>query len=210
MIIRTSRRLRSLVTLLALSASACATPQSVTSYYTLMPDNSAAATATDSSYQIEVMKVDVPMQVDVPQIVVRTGAGELVPVDSRRWIAPLSNELHGALSWNLTRTLGVRDVAGFGRNNSTPIYRVNLRIQRFDSAPGAYARIDALWSVRLSNNDAAPAVCSSSANISVGAGYASLAQGHQKAIAQISEEIAASIRTARSTGRAPSCVTSAQ
>ncbi|MES2490100.1 MAG: PqiC family protein [Pseudomonadota bacterium] len=210
MIIRISRRLRLLAPLLALTASACATPQSITSYYTLMPDSSAAATATDASYQIEVMKVDVPMQVDVPQIVVRTGAGELVPVDSRRWIAPLSNELHGALSWNLTRTLGVRDVAGFGRNGSTPIYRVNLRVQRFDSAPGAYARIDALWSVRVSNSDAALAVCSSSANIAVSAGYAALAQGHQKAIAQISEEIAASIRNARSTGRTPSCATAAQ
>lgn len=205
--IRTQRLLRRLTPLLALAASACATPQQTTSYYTLMPDANAtaAAASADASYQIEVMTVDIPMQVDVPQMVVQTGNGDLVPVDTRRWIAPLNNEIRGALSWQLTRTLGVRDIAGFGRNPSTPIYRINLRVQRFDSAPGAYARIDALWSVRSSGSDSATAVCSSSANVSVGSGYAALAQGHQKAIAQIADEIAVSIRTARSASKGPSC-----
>lgn len=208
MMIRTQRLLRRLTPLLALAASACATPQQTTSYYTLMPDTNVAAAPTDASYQIEVTTVDVPMQVDVPQMVVRTSNGELVPVDTRRWIAPLNNEIRGALSWQLTHILGVRDVAGFGKGANTPTYRVNLRIQRFESSPGSYARIDALWSVHANGGDTPAAVCSSSANIPVGSGYAALAQGHQKAIAQIANEIAASIRTAHSANNAnnaPSC-----
>jgi len=187
--------------LLVMSLSACATPAQTTSYYTLMPDVSPDAVPTDASYQIEVLPVDVPSQVDVPQMVVRTGNGELVPVDTRRWIAPLSNELRGALSWQLSHQLGVRDVSGFGKTAATPTYRISMRVQRFDSAPGAYARIDALWSARLSNNDSAALVCSSSANVTVGSGYAALAEGHQKALAQIAGEIAASIRATRAIGQ---------
>lgn len=208
MIVRPSRLPRTLAPLIVVALSACATPQQPTSYYSLMPDASAAVAVTDASYQVEVMPVDVPMQVDVPQMVVRTGNGELVPVDTRRWIAPLASELRNALSWQLTHALGVRDVAGFGRGTKTPTYRVNLRVQRFDSAPGAFARIDALWSVRAGDSDTAVTVCNSSANITVGSGYAALAQGHQQAIAQIAGEIAASIRAAHSTNSAPSCVTS--
>lgn len=201
---RTSRHLSA--TLLALALAACASAP--TSYYTLLPGGGTPG-AMDASYQIEVMPVDVPAQVDVPQMVVRTSGGEVVPVDTRRWIAPLSSELRGALSWQLTHALGVRDVAGFSKDNATPTYRVNLRVQRFDSAPGAYARIDGVWSVRASGSDAAAPVCSSSASITVAPGYAELAQGHQQALARIAGDIAASIRAAQASGKAPACVTSA-
>lgn len=205
MTIRMSRLFQVLAPLAIVAASGCATTQQVTSYYTLMPDNSSSAATSDGSYLIEILPVEVPMQVDVAQMVVRAGNGELVPVDTRRWIAPLGNEIRNSLSWQLTHALGVRDIAGFGRNGNTPVYRVNLRVQRFDSAPGAYAQIDALWSVRSGNADAPVAVCSSSARITVGSGYAALAQGHQQALAQISGDIAASIRAARSSSSAPAC-----
>jgi uncharacterized lipoprotein YmbA len=195
---------RLLAPLLALALGACASSPP-TRYYTLLPSGG-APTAADAGYQIEVMPVDVPAQVDVPQMVVRTSGGEVVPVDTRRWIAPLPDELRSALSWQLTHALGARDVAGFSKDASTPTYRVNLRVQRFDSAPGAYARIDAVWSVRAIGRDtAAPAVCSSSANITVTSGYAELAQGHQQALAKIAGEIAASIRAAQASGKAPAC-----
>lgn len=204
---RLPRLHRVLAPLLALAASACATTPPTT-YYTLLPSGD-AATVADAGYQIEVMPVDVPAQVDVPQIVVRTSGGEVAPVDTRRWIAPLPSELRSALSWQLTRALGVRDVAGFAKNSATPTYRVNMRVQRFDSAPGAYARIDAVWSVRASGSDAAAPVCSSSARITVAPGYAELAQGHQQALARIASEIAASIRAAQAGGKAPACGASA-
>ncbi len=206
MTVRTSRTRRALLPLFALAASACASTTQPTSYYTLMPDaNTVSAVPADSSYQIEVMPVEVPLQVDVPQMIVRTGKGELVPVDTRRWIAPLPNELRNALSWQLTRALGVRDVAGLGRNTTLPVYRISLRVQRFDSAPGAYARIEAAWSIRSSDGDAVVPVCSSSASIAVPPGYAELAQGHQQAIAQIAAEIASTLRNARNNKRDLAC-----
>ena len=156
---------RALAPLMILALSGCATSQQPVSYYTLMPDAPQAAASPDNRYAIEVMPVDVPMQVDVPQMVVSTGNGERVPVDTRRWIAPLPNELRNALSWQLTQALGVRDVAGFTPGKDVPVYRVSLRVQRFDSSPGAYARIDALWSIRPLNSEDQAAVCSSSATI---------------------------------------------
>lgn len=204
--VRTLLTRRTLVPVFALATSACATTTVPTSYYSLMPEaSSAAAAPSDNSYQIEVLPVEVPMQVDVAQMVVRTGKGELVPVDTRRWIAPLPNELRNALSWQLTRTLGVRDVAGLGRSAATPVYRISLRVQRFDSAPGAYARIDASWSIRSSDSDSSMPVCNSNASISVPPGYAELAQGHQQALAQIAAEIASTIRNARNSKQALAC-----
>ena len=199
--------LRLLAPLLALTMGACASAPT-THYYTLLPSGGAPL-AADASYQIEVMPVDVPSQVDVPQMVVRTGGGEVVPVDSRRWIAPLPDELRSALSWQLTHALSVRDVAGFSKDNAKPTYRVNLRVQRFDSAPGAYARIDAVWSVHAGSSNTVAPVCSSSASITVPPGYAELAQGHQQALATIAGEIAASIRAAQTSGKAPACGASA-
>lgn len=198
---------RAFALLLALIVCACASSPPAR-YYTLLP-NAVAPAATDASYVIEVLPVDVPAQVDVPQMVVRTGNGEVTPVDTRRWIAPLPSELRSALSWQLTRELGVRDVYGFAKNTATPVYRVNLRVQRFDSAPGAYARIETLWTVRAGSNDAAAPVCSSNASVTVTPGYAELAQGHQQALAKIAGEIAASIRAARASGKAPACSASA-
>jgi uncharacterized lipoprotein YmbA len=194
--------LRALAPLLALIAAACASEP--TAYYTLLPSGGTHA-AAETGYQIEVLPVDVPAQVDVPQMVVRTGGGEVTPVDSRRWIAPLPAELRSALSWQLTRELGVRDAYGFPKSATLPTYRVRVRVQRFDSAPGAYARIDALWSARSGGEDSAAPVCNSSATVTVAPGYAALAEGHQHALAQIAADIAASIRAARAVNAAPVC-----
>ena len=186
---------------LALSACASSPP---TYYYTLLPTGGTPAVA-EARYQIEVLPVDVPAQVDVPQMVVRTGGGEVTPVETRRWIAPLPNELRGALSWQLTHQLGVKDVYGFSGGDVASTYRIHLRVTRFDSAPGAYARIDALWSAGTADAKAAAPLCSSSAQISVMPGYAELAQGHQQALAKIAAEIAANIGAAQTSGKPPSC-----
>jgi uncharacterized lipoprotein YmbA len=172
-----------------------------TQFYTLLPPPPAAPAAAAAPYRIDVQGVEVPPQVATQQMVVRTGAGELVPVDTRRWIAPLGDELRDALAAGLSQRLGAHDVHGLAgallpQGQGLPVWRVSLKVQRFESALGASARIDALWSLRR-GDDAAALTCASSVSESVGPGYEALAEGHQRAVAEIAARIAAAISAAQ-------------
>ncbi len=202
----TGRRSSAALLAAALGLGACASTP--TQFYTLMPPPAAAAAAT-APYQIEVQGVDVPPQVATQQLVVRTSAGGMVPVDTRRWIAPLGDEIRDALSAGLSQRLGAHEVHGLAnavapKGQGLPTWRVNLKVQRFESSLGAYARIDALWTLRRSDDGGAALTCASSVSESVGPGYEALAEGHQRAVAELAGRIAAAIGGAAA-GTAPNC-----
>lgn len=188
-------RMRPLLLCAGLLPALAACGTTPTQFYTLMPPPAAAAPAT-APFRIDVQGVDVPPQVSTQQMVVRTGAGELVPVDTRRWIAPPGDEIRDALSANLSQRLGAHDVHGLSgataKGQGVPTWRINLKVQRFESALGAYARIDALWTLRRDDGGAA-LTCASSVSESVGPGYEALAEGHQRAVADLAARIAAAI-----------------
>ena len=188
--------------LLVLAACASAPTQ----FYTLLPPP-AAAPATAASFQIEVQPVDLPPQVSTPQLVVRTGGSEMVPVDTRRWIAPLGDEIRDALSADLSRQLGARDVYGLpggGIAPALPVWRISVKVQRFESALGAYARIDAVWTLQRAGEQGIALTCGSSISESVQPGYADLVEGHQRAVAQLAARIAAGLGTVQQ-GGGPAC-----
>jgi uncharacterized protein len=149
-----------------------------------------------------VLPVDLPAQVATPQMVVRTGGGEMVPVDTRRWIAPLADEIRGALSAGLSQRLGAHDIYGLpaGPAGSLPTYRISVKVQRFESALGAYARIDALWTVRRAGDDSAGLTCGYSQSQPVQPGYEAMAEGHQQALGAIADRIAATVGGLRTAG----------
>jgi len=186
--------------LLALAACSSAPTQ----FYTLLPPPTAAQ-ATAASFQIEVQSVDLPPQVSTPQLVVRTGGSEMVPVDTRRWIAPLGDEIRDALSADLSRQLGARDVYGLpggGTAPTLPVWRISVKVQRFESALGAYARIDAVWALQRAGDHGIALTCGSSISESVQAGYPDLVEGHQRAVAQLAARIAAGLSAAQQGGGA--------
>jgi uncharacterized protein len=197
-----SMRATILISAAALGLAACgSTP---TYYYTLLPPPVTAAPAP--GFQIEVLPVDLPSQVSTPQLVVRTGGGEMVPVDTRRWIAPLGDEIRGALSADLGQRLGAHDVYGLpagGTPSAAPVYRINVKVQRFESSLGAYARIDALWTVRRAGAGDAALTCAASLSQPVQPGYEAMVEGHQQALGALADRVAASIAALR--GNAPAC-----
>ena len=81
---------------LALALAGCASAP--LHYYTLVaPPGAAGATAAPAPYPFELLPVSVPAQVDVPQLVVREGGQGMLPLQDQRWIAPLGDEIRGAL-----------------------------------------------------------------------------------------------------------------
>lgn len=172
-------------------------------YYTLIaPAQDQASAAPPAPFQFELLPVGVPAQVDQPQLVVRQGAQGAAVLDNERWIAPLADEVRGALSADLARRLNTQDISGLPATGK-PVLRVRVDLRRFDSVPGDYALIEATWSLHALNGGATLA-CTSRISEPVGAGYDALVAGHQRALAALAAQIAGAA-PAVADGRTPAC-----
>ena len=184
-------------------------------YYTLVAPDVAAAPAADAqvvksrALPFEVLPVGVPAQVDQPQLVVRDGAQQVLLLNGERWIAPLSDELRSALAADLAGDLHSENATGLPET-AQPRLRIKLDVRDFDSWPGSYALLAGTWSVRVLNATEVQSrhpislTCSSMVRESVGDGYAALVQGHQRAIAALSAQIAG-VSRALSAGQPAAC-----
>jgi len=180
---------------LALVLGACGSVPPVR-YYTLVPPagglvppagGDATVAPASRSFQFELLPVTVPAQVDQPQFVVRQGGQGVSVLQGQRWIAPLGDEVRGALSADLTQNFHAQDVTGLPAEGAS-VVRIKLDLRRFDSVPGGYASIDAAWSVRpLKGGE--PLACTSHLSENVGEGYDALVQGHQQAINRLAGQI---------------------
>ena len=160
-----------------------------------------AAASTQPLY-IELQAVAIPQRVARSQIVINSGEGRVDLLEQERWAAPLSAEIGQALSQDLTAGLGAIDVYRSPTPPQAAVYRISTSVQRFESAPGQYALVDAVWSVRRVGSDAV-LTCRSVADEKVGAGYDALVLGHRRALARIAASIAQGVRTVAA--GAPSC-----
>jgi uncharacterized protein len=185
----------------AISAlAACSSPDS--RFYTLggAAAGSAMTTAmmrSPASFYLAVAPVDMPPQVAKNQMVVQDGAAQVRVLEDERWASLPADEVRRALSADLTQQLGAIDVFGTPYPDGARVYRVKVNVQRFESAPGSRALIDAVWSVR--GADGQPVLtCRTVAEQPVGAGYDALVAGHRRAVDQLASEISTGVRTVQS------------
>jgi uncharacterized protein len=191
------------VAALAVALGACGSAPP-THYYTLVPPAGGDATAAASAapFQFELLPVTIPAQVDLPQMVVRQGGQGVAMLQGQRWIAPLGDEVRGALSADLTRGFRAQDVTGLPSQGPSMV-RIKVDVRRFDSVPGSYAYLDAAWSVRpLKGGD--PLACTSRISETVGEGYDALVQGHPPALQQLAGQIG-SVAGAMASGQSARC-----
>jgi uncharacterized lipoprotein YmbA len=176
----------------ALLASACGSvvPDR---FYTLAGPARAAPRAAPAQFYIELMPVAVPQQVARPQFVVTTGPGQVALLEHERWSAPLADEVGHALSDEVSRVLGAIDVYRTPHPATSPVFRIYVNVQRFESAPGAHAGVEATWSVRALP-DGVPVTCHSTIEEPVAAGYEALVAGHRRALQRLSADIADVVR----------------
>ncbi len=182
--------------------AACSSPAS--RFYTLGADGASASTAAPAplatartlaapAWMIEVAPIDVPPQVAKNQLVVQTGPTQVKVLEEERWASLPGDEIRRALSTDLTQQLGTIDVYGTAHPNATPVYRVSMNVQRFESWPGSHALIDAVWSVRSVSSNAVM-TCRSVINQPVSGGYDALVDGHRQALQQISVQVASAVQ----------------
>ncbi|NUY03285.1 PqiC family protein [Paraburkholderia youngii] len=178
----------------ALAIAACSSPSS--RFYTLGGAESAGAAARTGAapaWLIEVAPVNVPPQVARNQLVVQTGPTQVQLLEQERWASLPGDEIRRALSTNLTQQLGTIDTFGTAHPDDAAVYRIAMNVQRFESWPGSHALIDAVWSVRAVRSNAVM-TCRSVVSETVGGGYDALVDGHRRALAQVSTQIATGVR----------------
>jgi len=146
-----------------------------------------------AGYFVEIPAITVPQQVARNQLVVSTSAGRVDVLEQERWSAPPAAEIGQALSLAITGELGTIDVFRTPTPESAPVYRISANVQRFESAPGQYALVDAVWSVRLVGSTKV-LTCRSVANEQVAGGYDALVAGHRRAVARIGADISKAVR----------------
>lgn len=185
----------------ALGLAACSSTP--THYYTLIaPATQAAANAAQAPFQFEMQAVLMPVQVDQPPLVVRQGDGSLAILENERWGAPLGDEFHDALTGQLERRFGSRDLAGLPKQADEPVLSVRADVRRFESILDQYALIDVVWNLSLRSNGAKrqTLTCSSVIRQPAGLGMESLVLAHQQAVSSLADVIA---RTATGWARQP-------
>ena len=162
-------------------------------FYSLSSGMDAAPLAASPGYYIEVAAVSVPQQVARSQLVVSAGEGGIELLEQQRWASPPAAEIGQALSLALSGQLGAIDVFRTQPPAQATVYRISTSVQRFESAPGRYALLDAVWSVRRVGG-AQILTCRSVLREPVTAGYDALVAGHRRAVLRMASDIAGAIR----------------
>ena len=180
------------VCVLAALAAGCASPPS--RFYTLSA--TAAPGSASSKLSVAVGPVSVPAAVDRPQIVVSTTTNEVILDDFNRWAAPLQDNLARVVAEDLVATLGTPRVTLFPQTLAGELdYRVQVEVRSFESAPGKYAALDAVWTVRRMKDGKTETGRTSVRETIAEGGYDALAAAHSRAVARMSQEIAQAVGT---------------
>jgi uncharacterized lipoprotein YmbA len=176
-------------------AAGCSTPAS--RLYTLShaPASAAVPAASASNMTVVVGPVSIPAIVDLPQIVVSTGANSVSLDEFNRWASPLQSNISRVVAENLVTLLGTPRVSQFQQSlNLDSDYRVAIEVQSFDSAPGDAAMLNAVWVVRRTKDGKSQTGRTTVREPTGTAGYDALAAAHSRALARMSQEIADVIR----------------
>ncbi len=176
---------------LVLLAAGCASP--APRYYTLSGATAPAAASSDLS--VAVGPVSVPAAVDRPQIVVTRGPNQVWLDEFNRWASPLQSNISRAVAENLIALLGTPRVTLSSQTVSADAdYRAAIEVQRFESALGEAAMLDALWTVRRTKDGTSQTGRTTVREPASETGYEALAAAHSRAVARLSRDIADAVR----------------
>jgi len=195
----TALRLALLVVLCAWVAGCAKSPP--TRFYVLNavanPAKEPAATAGENCVSIGVGPVTVSDYLDRPQIVTRVTPNELKLADFDHWAEPLNQMVSRVLADNLATVLCTKTVVIFPWKGSVPIdFQVEVGVIRLDGNVGSDAVLDAQWMV-FSLKDTKKLLVSRKMTFTVptgGMGYAAMVSAQSRALAELSREIAKSLK----------------
>ncbi len=183
--------MRSLLVLSVVALAACATtPPS--RFYTL--SGAAAPAAPTSTLSIVVGPVTVPAVVDRPEIVVTVSQNEVWLDEFNRWAGPLGEAIAVATAEDLAAALGTLRATSAVQSAAEADYRVAIEVQRFESAPGSYALLDAVFTLRRTADGRTATGRTTAREAPADKSYDALAAAHSRAVARLAKDIADATR----------------
>ena len=138
--------------------------------------------------------VAIPAVVDRPEIVITISDNEVWIDEFNRWASPLSDGIAFAAAANLATALNSANVAVLSQAIGAGDYTVAIEVQRFESAPGSYALIDALYSVRRNADGRAVSGRTTDRQSTTDKSYDAMAAAHSRAIARLANDVAGAVR----------------
>lgn len=163
-------------------------------FYTL--HSVAETTKAPPTVSVSVGPVTIPAIVDTPAIILSVGPSEVRPDDAAHWASPLQDNIAHAIAGDLSALLGIgRVTLSADTWSQTPDYRVAIEVERFESVPDEEATLEAVWTIRDSHDTVAQEGHTTVHEATRGAGIGELAAAHSRALAQLSADIAAAIRS---------------
>jgi uncharacterized protein len=163
-------------------------------FYTL--SRTAAPGAPPSTISVVVGPVSIPSVVDQPQIVVSSSANQVTMDEFNRWASPLANNISRVVADNLADLLGTSRVSLFQQSlNVDADFRAAIEVQTFESVPGDAATMNAVWVVRRTRDGKFESGRTAVREATGDKSYDALAAAHSRALSQLSQDIAAAVRT---------------
>lgn len=187
------RRLTALALVCTLAAfgTGCSSPPA--KFYTLSAV--AAPTTTPLNISVLVGPVSVPSVIDRPQIIVTTGANQVTVDEFSRWASPVQDNLARVVADDLGAILGTPRVTLYQSQLGAEVdYRVQIEVRNFESRPGKYASLEALWSVRRLKDGKTETGHTVMRESVESESLDAVAAAHSRSIAKMSQEIADALR----------------
>jgi uncharacterized lipoprotein YmbA len=189
------------VVLAAAVVNGCASsPQA--SFYTLSVERPQAQTADASpapipTWAIVMGAVTVPEIVDRPQFVRWVDVNRITLDEFSRWADPLKSQVRRVIAADLAVQFPGALVSAFPQDvEPAQTYVVSIDVERFESAPEA-ASVSVLWSVKPPKGGATVSGRTVLSEPTGTQGNDALVAAHSRAMAAVSNAIAAAIRSTR-------------
>jgi uncharacterized protein len=180
------------VIVLGMLAAAVGCASAKPKFYTL-DSTAVAGRAAAANISVAVGPVTIPASVDQPQFVVQVASNQVEVEEFNRWAAPLNESIARAVAGDLSVLLGTPDVTGAPLANFNPTYSVSVDVQRFESVRGEAAVLEAVWVVRKTSGGRMRTGRTVAREPVQGDGFDQLAAAHSRALAKMSDDIAAAI-----------------
>jgi hypothetical protein len=169
-----------------------------TRYYLLAPLATTAVIENAAEVQLEMDALEFPSYLDRAQLVSRTPQGTIQIAEYDRWAEPLADNLSRTLQENLYQLApGVQVNSALWNNGPPAKLLLRLRVNRFDGTLGHETEVDIRWSLYQQQQQRELLREHFIARLPVGNSYKELVESLNRALANLSEEIARALVTAQ-------------
>lgn len=177
--------------------TACGGRSAPAKFYTLQPvEQSSTGKSLPQNVTLAVGPVAIPAAFDRAEIVTRDAGNVLSFSEYHRWAGPLEADIASVMAQNIATRLKSDRITPFTRENLffQPTHRVVININRYDSQLAGEFLIDATWSIKDIKSRKLLLIRNSTIRETLAsAEYEELVAAQSKALAAMSQEIAAAL-----------------